>query len=304
MEVTRKKAALRKVLGEEERAKGDELIFVCPKEGCRKDKAKLSVNVKTDRFHCWICNWGGNNLSGILRLKGQSQEYKEYISSLLPQKSESLKKYSIPSLPREYRSLSKNWNSLYYRAALNYLSDRGIGIKEILKYKLGYCEDGDYRYRVICPSFDEYGLLNFSVGRSFYENSQKYKHDNLNKDIIFNEYLVDWSSPIVITEGPFDAMKAENAVPLLGSIIREDSALFRKIVLAGVDVYFALDSDALEKQMNIMEMFFSFGVRVHFVDLMGKKDLGEMSPAEFVVARSRAVKIDSSLDLLKMRVMA
>ena len=44
-----------------------------------------------------------------------------------------------------------------------------------------------------------------------------------------NLYL-DWDKDITIVEGVFDAIVAGNAIPLLGSTLRENSYIFQKIV--------------------------------------------------------------------------
>ena len=50
------------------------------------------------------------------------------------------------------------------------------------------------------------------------------------RNIIFNELYLDFDKEITIVEGIFDAMKAENAVPILGSTLSENSVLFKKII--------------------------------------------------------------------------
>ena len=50
---------------------------------------------------------------------------------------------------------------------MSYLDRRGVTSLEIIKYQIGYCEEGPYKHKVIVPSYDEYGMLNYFVGRSF-----------------------------------------------------------------------------------------------------------------------------------------
>jgi DNA primase len=307
MQVEKKLRALRRILGEEKFVKGDEHVFVCPKQNCRKDKPKLSVNIVTDSFHCWICGFGAKNLVPILRLDKGSKEFDEYLSEL-NKGSKHLteeKTYEVPQLPKEFISLSTVSNSIYFRHAISYLKNRGVEIEDILKMKLGYCESGEYKNRIIFPSFDDKGFLNFFVGRIFFGQGINYKHGQFDKDIIFNDYLIDWEKPVIITEGPFDAIKAgDNVIPLLGSILREDMVLFSKIVRSGVDVFMAMDSDAFSKQVNIIAKLLKYGVSTYYVDLFGKKDVGDMSKDEFKVALSKAKNVSSDVELLKMRVYA
>ena len=303
MEREKKIKALREILGNEAYRKNDEVIFKCP--CCNHRKPKLSVNLKNDWFHCWICEYGGKNLIPLLK-KG-SVERKQYIKELEEskgiKKEEENKSYDYPSLPKDFRTLTTKYKSPYFNGSLKYLFGRGLCFDDILKWKLGYCEHGEYKNRIIIPSFDEFGELNFFVGRSFYNNCRSYMHGNFSKDIIWNDYMIDWNKSIVITEGPFDAFKADNAVALQGSILREGSKLFRKIILSGVDVFFALDTDAFYKQLEIIKLFVQYGTKSYYVNLCGKKDVGDMTKEEFIKAKSKAVYIKSELDILRLRVM-
>lgn len=298
--------ALRRVLGEEQLTKGDEKVFFCPV--CKHRKPKLCVDLATDRVHCWICDkeLSGYTLIPVLRLKGKSADYDEYLADLKESRSKTVekveRKYERPALPQEFRTLSTRWKSPYYDAAVSFLRSRGLDERDILLYKLGYCEDGEYKNRVIIPSFDEYGELNFVVGRTFYDANLSYKHGELDKDIIWNDYMVDWTKPVVVTEGQFDAITAgDNSIALQGSIMREGSKLFDKIVESGVDVYFAMDTDAFDKQLKIIEMLLTYGVKSYYVDLNGAKDVSDLGKQKFVVQKEKAKRVSSSIDILKMR---
>ena len=41
---------------------------------------------------------------------------------------------------------------------------------DILKHNIGYCDEGKYSNRIIIPSYDSDGQLNFFVGRDFYKS--------------------------------------------------------------------------------------------------------------------------------------
>lgn len=299
---------LKKVFGNDYFLNGDEFVSNCV--FCKHHKKKLSINLVDDKWHCWVCGKKGQSLVPLIRLIGETSELKEYfeesqkVSLLLDNKKEAEKKaYDIPKLPNEFKSLSNTSKSPYYSSFVNYVKDRGFTFDDILLWKLGYCDEGEYKNRIIIPSFDEYGDLNFCVGRAIYNSRLKYKHGEFDKDIIFNDYMIDWSKSIILTEGPFDAMKAgQNAIPLQGCNISKNSKLFKKIIMKGVDVYFALDADAFEKQLQIIEKFYFYGINSFYVSLHGKKDVGEMTRDEFIGAKSKAFHINSSLDLLKLRI--
>ena len=84
-----------------------------------------------------------------------------------------------------------------------------------------FCDFGEYQHRVIIPSFDDEGNVNFFVGSSYTDDWMKYKNPQVSKDIIFNDLNIDWEDDIILVEGAFDAMKCKNAIPLLGSTLGE-----------------------------------------------------------------------------------
>ena len=90
-----------------------------------------------------------------------------------------------------------------------------------------------YKHKVIVPSYDEYGMLNYFVGRSFYDSSFKHKNPNVSKDVVGFEMFINWDLPIVICEGVFDAMAIRmNSIPLFGK--SPQSELQKKIISKGV----------------------------------------------------------------------
>jgi DNA primase len=184
------------------------------------------------------------------------------------------------------------------KGPLKYLSERGITKKDILRWKIGYCSDGEYANRVIIPSFNKDGYVNYFVARSWIDEFPRYKNPQASKNIIFNELFVDWTKPIILTEGVFDAVKAGNAIPLLGSTMKENSKVFQEIVKREIPVYLALDPDAQKKQDWITEMLLSYDVPVYSVDVSGYKDVGEMEPEVFQDRLSKATFIDQTNYLL------
>lgn len=315
-----KLAALRTALRQEGVVKGDEVVFFCPDPPIghgnprNRPMGQLSVNLKTDWFNCWSCGFKGRNIYRLLTVRGKTKVSQEYLEEMESVRTSTRcmvidvpeKEYDPPTLPKEFKTLSEPSRSPYYKMAMAYLAKRGMGSDDILRWKLGYCESGEMTGRIIIPSFDEYGELNFCVGRTFYEHeTYRYKPYPLHqcKDIVWNDYLIDWTQPVVVTEGPFDAFVAQdNATILQGTILPE--SLVRKVVLSGVDVYFAMDTDAFKRQLEYIELFLSYGIGCRYISTRGKKDLGAMTKAEFRERKAAARVVRNELDILKMRVLA
>jgi DNA primase len=304
----RKLSALRRSLGEDGHVRGDEVIFFCKNpSGCdgQHHKPKLQANIESDVFHCWVCGWGGRDLRKLLALGGKTHaDYIDYVAErdVKPADQAKEKQYDKVRLPSEFRPLCVPHSSPYYRQAMAYLAARGITSDDILTYKLGYCEAGRYAERIIVPSFDEYGELNFFVGRALWERvGAPYLSGKFDKDIVFNDLLVDWSQAITLVEGPFDAIKAgTNAIPLQGKLLGRQ--LRDKILARHVSVVIALDSDAINDAVAIAESLTKYGVDVSIASWPREfKDPGEMERAQVAAAIEQARPVSNLLDLVRFK---
>ena len=208
-----------------------------------------------------------------------------------------------PLLPPQIIDLPENFQTLtgkktkVKRKALKYLYSRGFTDADILTWKIGFCDFGEFQDRIIIPSFDNQGNLNFFIARSYTDDWMKYKNPKASKDIIFNGLNIDWNSDIILVEGVFDAMKCKNAIPLLGSTLREDSVLFQKICQNKPNVYLALDDDVKDKEFGIAKRLREYGINAMSIKITPYADIGEM-PVEIVEERKQNADIVSDLDYL------
>ena len=177
------------------------------------------------------------------------------------------------------------------------MTSRGIDKEDILRWKIGYCDSGKFRDRIIIPSFNENGDLNYYIARTFSDAYKRYLNPSVSRDIVFNELYVDFSEEVMIVEGAFDAIKSKNAVPILGSTIRETSKLFRRIVQNDTPVLLALDPDAKKKTEAIKKMFLKYGIEVRQLKYEDERDLGDMTKGE-VRSLSEKAKLVNSYDSL------
>jgi DNA primase len=138
------------------------------------------------------------------------------------------------------------------RQAYNYLKSRGITDEIIEKFGIGFCDKGSHSGRIIIPSYDTKGDLNYYVGRSWDPHSRaKYRNPEAEKDqIIFWENLIDWNKDIYLVEGAFDGMFLDNPVVMLGKHMSE--LMFDKIYNnAKGNVIICLDGDAWENAVKL-----------------------------------------------------
>ena len=244
-------------------------------------KPKLQVNIQTGKWHCWVSNQGGHNLNQLFKKVGAGYQDFKLLNQLLGETSfyqkDTDKKLEVIQLPQEMKLLSdKKDTSIIKEHALRFLRKRGITSEDIKRYNLGYCSEGVYQNRIIIPSYDSIGKLNYFVGRDFYASTLKYKNPPIPKDVIGFDLYVNWSLPIILVEGVFDAMSIKNnSIPLFGKTILPK--LYGKIIENKVkDIFIILDSDAFDDAIQITEKFVNEGISVNFVKLDGKdpNDLG------------------------------
>lgn len=219
-------------------------------------KGNLEINYAEHVFKCWACGETHNtkgHLGYLIDRYGKKKD-KELYNLIRPDDFKRIEKqYQKLKLPKEYK-LATDGNNLHipYREMRNYLKSRGITDEIIIKYKIGYCLNGEYEFRIIIPSFDKNGELNYFVGRSWNPKSKaKYKNPEAEKQIIiFNESLIDWERDIHICEGPIDSLFLDNSIPLLGKKMSE--TLFETLYQnAKKDIIIVLDSDAWEDAKNL-----------------------------------------------------
>ena len=243
-------------------------------------KPKLQVNVQTGKWHCWVSNQGGHNLFQLLKQVGAPRElYKELSDTLGTTYYTSEKKDDKQvtlNLPKEAKPLWNGGDSVQKLHALKFIYERGLDMSDVIRYNLHYCLNGIYQNRIIIPSYDSNGQLNYFVGRDFYKGGMKYKNPPVPKDIIGFDLYVNCSEPIILCEGVFDAMAIKNnSIPLFGKTILPK--LYKKIVENRVShVTICLDDDAFKDSIEMASKFMDNGIEVNFVKLKGKdpSDLG------------------------------
>ena len=243
-------------------------------------KPKLQVNIKNGKWHCWVSGQGGHNLFQLFKkVKATKKQYQElnelsdnFSFEYVPTKQENKE----VKLPDEYKPMWTKSNSPTYKHALKYLKSRGVSEDDMIKYSIGYCEEGLYSNRIIIPSYDEEGKLNFFVGRDIFDSKLKYRNSPTPKDIIGFDLFINWEEPILLVEGALDAITSKvNSIPLFGKTIMNN--LKRKILEKKVKtLYVALDNDAVKDSMKIVEELMNEGIKVHMIKLTEKdpNDIG------------------------------
>jgi len=290
------------VLGKGRSTARNNVAFTCP--FCHHSKPKLEVQIHTNEkkenpWHCWVCGEKGKTLSALFKkIKAPTHKLQELYSLIKPGTKQK-EQFQTLSLPKEFIPLSQTHTldkitTIESKHALKFLKTRGLTEADIIKYNIGFCAEGNFSKRVIVPSYDANGELNYFVTRTYLpDDPQKYKNPPVGKNIIGWEYYINWDVPIVLVEGIFDALTIKrNVIPLFGKTISEE--LMKKIVGSQVKkVYIALDNDALRESLKHCEKLMSFGKEVYLVELDGK-DANEIGFEHFLEILENTVPLNFS----------
>jgi DNA primase len=270
------------VLGTGKRTARGNQAYHCP--FCNHHKPKLEVNFTENKkgynpFQCWVCGKKGKTIRSLFKALKVSPDKFVELGKLVKTGShvEEVIVENIVELPKEFIPFFPDDKTIKWKQAYYYLKSRGVTNDDIIKYNIGYCDFGRYNNMVIIPSYDKDGILNYFTGRSFEQDPFiKYRNPECSRDIIPFELFINWDSPLVLCEGPFDAMAIKrNAIPLLGKNIQ--SNLLKRIVQSTVKkIYIALDTDAIKQALKHYEYLLNQGKEVYLVELDGKdpSDLG------------------------------
>lgn len=272
--------SLEDILGTSKKTSSGERLFHCP--FCYHHKPKLSINFgkRAGYWKCWICNERGKKISSLLYKLGYSKkEIKSIVgeeeSTYAPEQNP--EEYTVKiALPKEYKPLWRVTEKSYeYLNAIRFLKSRGVVLEDIYRYQIGYCDDGQYKNRIIIPSFDRNNQVNYFISRIYYDEGMKYKNPPASRNNIIFENLINWNMPIVLVEGIFDAIAVRrNSIPLLGKLLSD--RLRQTLVKEKPPmVYVMLDKDAQNEALKIESYLKSVNVNVKLV-VPTNKDASDM----------------------------
>jgi DNA primase len=253
---------LKSFLGEPRKHNEDtgQVAFDCPACSDEKGmadgdgKGNLEINYNRGMFKCWSCGETHNMHGPVIKLLKKYATPKNIRDYLLVKPDADLisnkeRPKIILTLPEGYKKLSECTEKDYKsQQALAYLYKRGITDEIIEDYEIGYTYRGKYFNRVIIPSYDSEGELNYFIARWFTSEYTKLKYLNPEvekQEIIFNEGKINWDSTIYIVEGATDHIVTPNSVPLLGKFLSPQLLELLHDKAQGF-VVIVLDDDAYE----------------------------------------------------------
>jgi len=245
-----------------------QIAYDCP--ACAEDKdlvgvtdgkGNLEINYLKGYYKCWACHIKNGTKGALYNL------IKKYGNKDLLNRFDLVKtdyKYtndgedeqviiSTTKLPKHFLKLNEfNKGEKNYKAAMTYLKKRGIGQTIINKYNIGFVNRDELANRVIIPSYNVLGEVNYFIGRSFNDwVKPKYINSETPKEnIIFNESLINPYATIYLVEGPFDSIVIPNCIPLLGLFL-SDNLYWYLQTKAKANVVILLDGEARAETMDL-----------------------------------------------------
>lgn len=255
-------------------------------------KFNLEINTAKRMFRCWKCDEPrfSGSLGKLIRMFGTHADYEMYKSyagifqEYTTDNEDDEAEYAQIQLPEEMiKFIDMEEGNLEHFEAYSYMvTERKISRDILLKYRLGFCTTGKYAKRIIIPSFNANGELNYFVGRSYdpKEKKRKYLNPPVDKDkIIFNEGLVNWDSTVYLVEGAFEQLSFPvNIIPMLGKTL--SATLYMKLKELKPDVVVLLDPDAYKNAIELFYMLENIYIgceeRVRIVKLPTMDDLDEL----------------------------
>lgn len=318
-------------MGESKNGMSDsgQLQFGCPK--CIEEKGpneahkyNLEVNLFKMVYKCWSCNDADGSMTGnlarLIKKYGNAQLYDAYkreLDGLIKAQLYDINAYNyaldkedvLIKLPKTFCKIDLDLCS--DPRVLNYLSKRKITQDIIDKFNLGYTSwnepDKGWRNRIIIPSYDEYGDLNYITGRDFTGKAyNKYKNCDANKmDIVFQESLIDFDSDIILCEGAMDCLYPLNTIAMLGKVLKKEYKLYKTLMTrANANIIICLDNDTAigetKKIYNLLNTGRLKG-KILYIRMDSIHDIGDLYEKygrRGIVSAIRSARQFSELDLL------
>jgi DNA primase len=260
-----------------------QISFNCPVCDDGRDKHNLEVNYIDNVYKCWSCGDSEGTHGPLGRIfdkygnKKQKKLYEVFKPETVVKREKKKKTLKLP----EGFTLFKDSSPVYpvRRQAMNYLKSRGITDEMIEKFGIGFCDKGDHAGRIVIPSYNKKGELNYYIARSWNPMSRaKYKNPEAEKDkIIFWESLVDWNKDIYLVEGAFDGLFVDNPIPMLGKHMSEllFETIYRK---AKANIIICLDADAWQNAVKLYHELHGGELwgRIKLVKLPDDKDIADL----------------------------
>ena len=250
----------------------------------RGTKKGMNINLETGLFFCYSCGAKGNAAQFAQKMGVEDftlQVDYNQLTTLADELREEVGNIDINEMnyPESFKFITGVENSLIGKKALEYITEkRGLSIESVLRLKIGYCFKGPYSGRIIIPTLDEKGRVEYFVGRSFLFNDVPYKNprnDEAGKgktQVLFNYHEAKTKRQIIICEGVFDAIATGmSAVAVFGKTL--SSAQCQLLRQTQTEEFIVLlDGEAQEEAQALAQILAGYGRTVRVAQLPQDED--------------------------------
>lgn len=141
-----------------ERSTNDELMILCPVPGCGDQTGNRSVNLKTQKTHCWRCGRKQpSHIKSLFRLMGIELEDSgilepDELRAILSEKpNKAMTPIQEVPLPEGFVPLSENRKSCYWRFCQNMAERKHLTIEDFEEAGAGFTREGEWEPFCIFP---------------------------------------------------------------------------------------------------------------------------------------------------------
>jgi DNA primase len=182
----------------------------CVDNGTTPDyRKRLGLNVITGLGHCFNCDWRSTNKDYTFRMLAQklaTGELEAAESTGAPKK--------LPErieLPISFTRLSPDKGDYWMLKAWRFVQSKGVSTEQIKHFRIGFCESGEFAYRVILPAYWCNKLVGV-ISRDI-TGQQKPKYRNsIGAKVIYGIERIRYDTA-VLGEGPFDRHAIKRVCP-------------------------------------------------------------------------------------------
>lgn len=301
--------------------------FCADEKGGVDGKYNLEVSFLLGKYHCWSCNSAGTISHLISRRGGKAllEEYKSIINeikesryydlSLFKDNADMFKEKEYLKLPQTFEKI--NLDTCNDKQLVEYLKKRKITQDIIDRFNIGRTtweeSDWTWRNRIIFPSYDINGDLNYYIGRTYRTNDQRGKYKNCKADknaIILHENLIQPDGLVILVEGAIDCIYGPNIISMMGKFINKKCKIYDYLVqkVRG-PIYICLDGDTedyeTKKIYKLLNSTLALNGRIWYIrmgegSLSEYKDFGDLYEAEGkegIIKAIRSAKQYNEIDI-------
>jgi len=229
--------------------------------GIPDNKYNLEISFALGKYHEWVTDYSGN-ISKLIRKFGGKMLVDEYFSIIKDIKesryydldffqdnADFYKEKKLLKLPTSFKKI--NLSKCKDINLVEYLKKRKITQDIIDKYNIGHTtweeSDWTWRNRIIFPSYNSLGDLNYFIGRTYRPNDKRNKYKNCDADknnIILHEDKINPDGMMILVEGAIDCIYYPNAISLMGKVLTKKTEVYKYLSeKSHGPIYICLDAD-------------------------------------------------------------